>query len=127
MATEKRLIDANDVVESLTNFTPNGWGKDVPYIRSQWAMAVKIKDNFMKAISEAPTVDAMEVVHGRWELVCKNVRKCPSCKKERNTDDQRGWYSCPFCGCIMDLPQITDQTQAALAAMDRNIHTEDRL
>lgn len=39
--------------------------------------------------------------HGRWELVCKNVRKCPSCKKERNTDDQRGWYSCPFCGCIM--------------------------
>ena len=49
-----RLIDANTVVESLTNFTPNGWGKDVPYIRSEWAAAVKIKDNFMKAITEAP-------------------------------------------------------------------------
>ena len=49
-----RLIDANTVVESLTNFTPNGWGKDVPYIRSEWAAAVKINDNFMKAITEAP-------------------------------------------------------------------------
>lgn len=57
-----RLIDANTVVENLTNFTPNGWGKDVPYIRSEWAMAVKIKDNFMKAITEAPTIDAVEVV-----------------------------------------------------------------
>ena len=40
---------------------------------------------------------------GRWITVCKNVRKCPNCKKERNTDDQRGWYSCPFCGTIMDV------------------------
>ena len=60
--------------------------------------------------------------HGRWEVVCKNVRRCSNCKTERNTDDQRGWYSCPFCGCIMDLPKITDQTQAAIEAMDKNVH-----
>ena len=39
---------------------------------------------------------------GRWITVCKNVRKCSNCNTQRNTDDQRGWYSCPFCGTIMD-------------------------
>lgn len=39
---------------------------------------------------------------GRWITVCKNVRKCSNCGNNRNTDDQRGWYSCPFCGTIMD-------------------------
>lgn len=62
MENKLRLIDVNAVIEKLTNFTPNGWGMDVPYIRSQWAMAVKIKDNFLKAITDAPTVDAVEVV-----------------------------------------------------------------
>ena len=44
--------------------------------------------------------------HGRWEVVCKNVRKCSNCNKERNTDVQRGWYSCPFCGAIMDVEKL---------------------
>ena len=69
--------------------------------------------------------DFVEVKHGRWEVVCKNVRKCSNCKTERNTDEQRGWYSCPFCGCIMDLPRITKQTQAALEAMGRKVHKEE--
>ena len=80
MASRKRLIDANAVVESLTNFTPNGWGKDVPYIRSEWAMAVKIKDNFMKAITEAPIVDAVEVV------------RCKDCKHHRDKNEQEQQY-----------------------------------
>ena len=40
---------------------------------------------------------------GWWITVCKNVRKCSNCNKHRNTDEQRGWYSCPFCGAIMDV------------------------
>ena len=78
-----RLIDANAVVESLTNFTPNGWGKDVPYIRSEGAMAVKIKDNFMKAITEAPTIHTVEVV------------RCKDCKRwERHTEVNRDYGGC---------------------------------
>ena len=64
----------------------------------------------------------MKQNHGRWEIVCKNVRRCSNCKQSRNTDYQIGWYSCPFCGWIMDLPQITDQTQAALEAMGKKSH-----
>ena len=65
--------------------------------------------------------------HGRWEVVCQNIRKCPNCGLERNTDTQIGWEVCPRCGCIMDLPNITDQTQAALEAMCKKAHQEDRL
>ena len=64
----------------------------------------------------------MKQNHGRWITVCNNVRKCPNCNKERNTDYQRGWYSCPFCGTIMDLPNITEKTQAALETMDKKTH-----
>ena len=66
----------------------------------------------------------MKQKHGRWEIVCKNVRKCSNCGNNRNTDDQRGWDFCPSCGYEMDLPKITDQTQAALEAMGRKAHEE---
>lgn len=84
MATEKRLIDANAVIEKLTNSTPNGWGKDVPYIRSPWAMAVKIKDNFLKALTEAPAVDAVEVVRCK-DCIHDNMTTCPLCWIEKHT------------------------------------------
>ena len=80
-----RLIDATAVVESLTNFTPNGWGKDVPYIRSEWAAAVKIKDNFMKAITEAPTIDAVEVVR------CKDCKHYKPQKKSAHWENRANY------------------------------------
>ena len=103
MENEKRLIDANALVEKLTYSTLNGWGKDVPYIRSQWAMAVKIKDNFLQAIAEVPTVDAVEVVHGRWKYYHKqNIAVCTNCSFERDLDANFGKaISCPNCGAFM--------------------------
>ena len=78
MANEKRLIDANALIEKLTDSTPHGWGESVPYIRSQWAMAVKIKDNFLKAITEASTVDSVEVV------------RCKDCKHWKPSGSMAG-------------------------------------
>ena len=87
-----RLIDANAIVESLTNFTPNGWGKDVPYIRSEWAAAVKIKDNFMKAITEAPTIDAVEVV------------RCKDCKHYKPQKKSAHWENkANYCNRIVTI------------------------
>jgi hypothetical protein len=48
MANEKRLIDANALLEKL----------------KRWPRYFNIKFD----IEEAPTVDAVEVVHGRWVL-----------------------------------------------------------
>ena len=57
-----------------------------------------------KQISEAPTVDVITVVHGRWEVkVGMNFfkeRNCPVCKKRIESNF---WSFCPNCGAKMDL------------------------
>ena len=98
MANEKRLIDA-DVLERLkyTHIVKFGWG----------AVVEKILP-----LSEAPTVDAVEVVHGRCE---KSVMKdewyghiytCKECKYQCMVDDGAGNEVapnyCPNCGAKMD-------------------------
>ena len=56
--------------------------------------------------------------HGRWEIVdFAGSVKCPVCGEVRAKDNY-----CSNCGAIMDLPNITEQTQSALDAMDRKAH-----
>jgi DNA-directed RNA polymerase subunit RPC12/RpoP len=93
MATEKRLIDANALkIHRMHNAGANH-PLDVAY---------------RKDIDNAPTVDAVEVVHGHWdedhwEYVC-------SCCQKHFTDELP-WIShpeygmpnyCPNCGAKMD-------------------------
>jgi hypothetical protein len=90
MANKKRLIDANALMDSH-------WWES-------------LTDDFDKArariiVMSAPTVDAVEVVHGRWEKAeyCGFVR-CDQCKDvyidESWLDDGR-WKYCPNCGASM--------------------------
>ena len=59
-------------------------------------------------LSSAPTVDAVEVVHGRWDTIWQgedsrgNVVKCSVCgyKKFDTTD-----HYCPNCGAKMDAKE----------------------
>lgn len=95
MANEKRLIDANALVDTLTGITFSGWGKDVPYLNQWWHMAVKIKDNFIKAINNAPTVEAVEVVHGY------------------NTGKAR-WFQCSECGYGFNDIFLLDESEEML-------------
>ena len=67
MASEKRLIDANELLERLASSSET-WAKDIQAIRNWWPHAVGIKDNIVAVIKEAPTVDAVEVVR------CKNCK-----------------------------------------------------
>ena len=90
MATEKRLIDANALLESIEGtdwYTINYKGdatQGAPCEEVAWYMARDI----YSAIENAPTVDAVEVVHGKWEL--RNV-----------TSGINGRYwCCTACGCI---------------------------
>lgn len=80
MATEKRLIDANALLERL-NDSSESWAKNLQAIRNWWPHAVGIKDNISRLIREAPTVDAVEVV------------RCKDCKhywKNVNTPGYSG-------------------------------------
>ena len=55
-------------------------------------------------LDRVPTVDAVEVVHGQWELYPSSMhRRCSVCKMEydRPKFNVRANY-CPNCGAKMD-------------------------
>ena len=55
------------------------------------------------SLKNAPTVDAVEVVHGRWKYYHKqNIAVCTSCSFERDLSANFGKaISCPNCGADM--------------------------
>lgn len=101
--SKQRLIDANALVGPDGLFATRGC--------TGYCEACKLwSEEGCKVILEAPTVDAVEVVHGRWDDECR----CTAC----------GWYGedwykrdvyyfdyCPNCGAKMDG--------------ENNEHTED--
>lgn len=134
MANEKRLIDADAFVEDIKTENMNLYldgMKGTPRPRSELY-------DIIDRIGEQPTVDAVEVVHGRWvgsgqwnhkPYRMKNKEKwqtylCSECghSNGRKFNDKY----CPNCGAKMDLPQITDQTKDALMKMGENAHGERR-
>ena len=86
MATERRLIDANDV---YALFNPNGMAR------------LHVAD-----IDVIPTVDAVEVVHGRWirvpssDMMTGKAYKCSECNKMRYGSFMPNY--CQNCGAKMD-------------------------
>ena len=87
MANEKRLIDANALLES------KWWDS--------------LKDDFDKArakiiVQSCHTVDAVEVVHGRWLLCSDCIDLFPKCSVCDSYELSRRNY-CPNCGAKMDL------------------------
>ena len=99
MATEKRLIDANALQRLLL---PIAMGLDKEYGSLGGAVS-----GVMMHIDNAPTVDAVEVVHGRWETVTEEddefwdyweFEKCSECQKLSYSR----YNYCPHCGAKMD-------------------------
>ena len=97
MANEKRLIDANALDEKCRRQMNDEWNKRVAPV--SWAEAYK---EFLDDVWDAPTVDAVEVVHGRWDAVFEyedfQYAYCSACGK-------RSEYMtnyCPNCGAKMD-------------------------
>lgn len=88
METEKRLIDAN-ALEEMVKF---------------------IDKPALMIVRDAPTVDAVEVVHGQWKYYHKqNIAVCTNCSFERDLDANFGSaVSCPNCGARMDGRGVTD-------------------
>ena len=46
-------------------------------------------------ILSAPTVDAVPVVHGKWEFIDKYNVRCSVCLRPRNGKTQILWEYCP--------------------------------
>ena len=93
MATEKRLIDANALWKVLdeAGLFESGNPRHIA----------------QQTVEEQPTVDAVEVVHGRWEkheptgfLGCSN---CWDAFVEEKWLTEGRWNYCPNCGAKMDM------------------------
>ena len=86
MENEKRLIDANDLRTQFDDIPP--------YI----GLAGSLVQQY---IDKAPTVDAVEVVHGRWIVDKNGVVICSECGAEHEWIDYRASF-CEDCGAKMD-------------------------
>ena len=97
MATKKRLIDANALIEKarwMEEPDGNGINCDI--------LAVSVY-----SIKDTPTVDAVEVVHGRWEEHPRmtGYLRCSKCHDANIWEDwltDGKWNYCPNCGAKMD-------------------------
>jgi hypothetical protein len=93
METEQRLIDANKLEVKMCGLCDE-FGTDHLFI-----------DAIVYEIGNAPTVDAVEVVHGRWIMKETMIRSpfaknayCSVCLEE--TSDAHNY--CPNCGAKID-------------------------
>ena len=102
MATEKRLIDAKG------KFTLNA-GDITGHIMCVENGYATVFDRFAKVVCkfsllDAPTVDAVEVVHGHWFWKPTNewtsILTCSVCGSQEGTAEV--YKYCPNCGAKMD-------------------------
>ena len=97
MATEKRLIDAMNTVMKISK-------RVTPQI-AQGCHQQRVYAEVLQVIAEAPTVDAVEVKHGRWtEAEDGDGAVCSVCGEDFCNvylEVERFLY-CPNCGAKMD-------------------------
>lgn len=91
MATEKRLIDADDALEQLKQAE-----KEMKFSTLLGCKAVDIKA-VLKYIESRPTVDAVEVVRGRWVIEKRHTVS----RNHYMDDNYHAHATCSECGfCI---------------------------
>lgn len=98
MATEKRLIDANALMEAIDFEYDLNYGE---------ILTDPVK--FADMVDDAPTVDAVEVVHSQWDTVfyerngtlASYSHICPKCKYFYRDVHFKGYNYCPNCGADM--------------------------
>ena len=100
MANEKRLIDAKDACK---------------YAKKQYRdgkFTYEEYDAVIETINNTNTVDAVEVVHGRWIPLeydgyadgnpVWDLWECSECQEEHSGDEDTLTPYCPHCGAKMD-------------------------
>ena len=109
MANEKRLIDANALMEQVNNLCSDGSENWIGTDNISYIAHADVAD----IISDAPTVDAVEVVHGRWIPLeydgyadgnpVWDLWECSECREEHSGDEDTLTPYCSNCGAKMDL------------------------
>ena len=117
MATEKRLIDANALLSKFKEhrnlYAPSWEAFKVSSINVK--SRVDEIDTCMADVINAPTIDAVEVVYGRWIITetiptLEKTVECSACRRKTHYpkarwNDIRLTKYCPNCGAKMDLEE----------------------
>ena len=97
MANEKRLIDANALEEAIRT---DYWEH---FTQCHDTDQIALIDMVCEDIGNAPTVDAVEVVHGGWVFGTANHREYMKCSVCLKSQTPTGVFTyCPNCGAKMD-------------------------
>lgn len=96
MADEKRLIDADALMDEFRRYMVERYDRE-KCVSEENCKTCENSCLWRKKVSEAPTVDALEVVHARWAIVCEAC-VCSACHKASIAT----YYFCPECGAKMD-------------------------
>lgn len=105
METEKWLIDANALIEEINQQRRTS--------RTSFPRRSYVVGDVLASIYNAPAVDAVEVVHGRWieHLHLEVGGECSVCGWQFQWFENGEAHYCPHCGAKMDLQNITHQSQ----------------
>ena len=102
MRNEKRLIDANALIDEWNTLIKEMHKDSDGAYPVDFAIVIS-------AVSKTPTVDAVEVVHGRWEVNDDYYNwelKCSLCGEqywiEKDELETHKPNYCPKCGAKMD-------------------------
>ena len=104
---DEALFDNEAMVarENSIKYTDN-------YAKIMWSRANGIRDAIIE-VYDAPTIDAVEVVHGEWiEVNDYFIRcKCSICgwESHKYEDDVYGMPYCPNCGA--NMKGVNDETE----------------
>ncbi len=105
MANEKRLIDANALMDAFRKYMTDRYDRE-KCVSAENCKTCEPGCLWRKKVSEAPTVDAVEVVHGRWEKEFWHPYRCSCCGKTALLEPNGEYYCtsnyCPNCGAKMD-------------------------
>ena len=99
VANEKRLIDVLAEIRKIQEVLAE-------HQAQADSLAYRVFESVKTALEQAPTVDAVEVVHGRWEKAeYYGWIRCDKCKDvyiEEGCLGNGKWNYCPHCGAKMD-------------------------
>ena len=111
MANEKRLIDANALITTIQG-TVSEVARTAAYDPEWFTRLAQRQFEILGIIDEAKTVDAVEVVHGEWEIIEDDYfdlveLKCSACGasygfEDYEDDTPKNYHYCPNCGAKMD-------------------------
>ena len=101
MENEKRLIDANALKDEFRRYMADRFDRERCVSEENCITCGRVC-LFQRTINNAPTVDAVEVVHGKWEEIGVADYKCSRCGFRFTSADPISMFQYCRCGAKMD-------------------------